>query len=151
MRGTSFAGEFTAPGTPRDVYEFLVDPRRLVTCLPDLKQHEIQDEDHFTVTLRVGLGVVGGPMTMKLEIAEKTEGTHARILGKGKMLGSQVSIDGNFALSQGPDGATMVAWTGNAKLGGYITHLVGGALDRLVQEHLERFVQELEAALTKKQ
>ena len=77
----SFAGEFTVPGATQEVYELLMDPHRLAKCLPDLKRYEVQDQNHFTVTLRVGLGRVRGPMTMKLEIVEKRENSYARMTG----------------------------------------------------------------------
>lgn len=144
----TFAGEFIAPGTPVRVYEFLVDPHRLVKCLPGLKSHEVQDDEHFSVTLRVGLGVVGGPMKMKMEILDKSASCFARILGKGSILNSSVSVSGSFTLSSSGDDATRVRWTGDAKIARYIMHLVGGALNRLVQEHVERFVYALKEELT---
>ena len=82
----SFAGEFTVPGATQEVYELLMDPHRLAKCLPDLKRYEVQDQNHFSVTLRVGLGRVRGPMTMKLEIVEKRENSYARMTGKGTVL-----------------------------------------------------------------
>ena len=141
----SFAGEFTVPGATQEVYELLMDPHRLAKCLPDLKRYEVQDQNHFTVTLRVGLGRVRGPMTMKLEIVEKRENSYARMTGKGTVLNSKVNIDGNFTLSAEASGATLVKWTGNAKLGAHLTHVAGGLLDRLVPSYIEQFVRAVEA------
>ncbi len=143
----SFSGEFTVPRTPQEVYEFLVDPHRLVKCLPDLMRYEVQDQDHFNVTVRVGVGRVRGPMRMKVEIAERREGSYARILGKGSMINSQISIDGSFNLSETASGSTLVSWTGNAKLGAFLMQLVGGLLDQLVQDNLQRFVRALEVEM----
>ena len=141
----SFAGEFTVPCTAQEVYELLMDPHRLSKCLPDLKRYEVQDQNHFSVTLRVGLGRVRGPMTIKLEIVEKMENSYARMTGKGILLNSMVNTDGNFTLSAAADGATLVKWTGNAKLGAYLTHVIGGLLDRLVSNFIEQFVRAVEA------
>ena len=145
----SFAGEFTVPGATQEVYELLMGPHRLSKCLPDLKRYEVQDPNHFSVTLRVGLGRVRGPMTMKLEIVEKRENSYARIAGKGTVLNSKVNIDGNFTLSAEADGATLVKWAGNAKLGAHLTQLAGGLLDKLVPAYIEQFVRALEAEATR--
>lgn len=146
----SFSGEFTVPCDSRQAYEFLVDPNRLVKCLPDLKSHEVKDLDHFNAVLRVGVGRLHGPMNMKMEIVEKRECTYARIAGSGSMFGSRVSVDGNFTLCDSGDGTTVVKWSGNAKLGAYLMHLVGGLLDKLVQEHLDRFVCSIQSEMTGK-
>ncbi|MEK7281847.1 MAG: SRPBCC domain-containing protein [Chloroflexota bacterium] len=141
----SFVGEFTVPCTANEVYQLLMDPHRLAKCLPDLKRYEVQDEDNFSVTLRVGLGRVRGPMTVKLEIVEKRENSYARIKGKSTMLSSQVYIDGNFTLLPTADGGTLVKWTGNAKLGAYLMHVAGGLLEGLVSETIEQFVRTVKA------
>lgn len=143
----SFGGEFIVPGTPGEVYQFLLDPHCLVKCLPDLKDYEVQDQDHFKITLRVGLGRIRGPMSMKMEIADKIENRHARIVGKGSMLSSGVNMDGSFSLSEGEKGTTRVKWMGNAKIGAYLAQLIGGLLDGLVQDNLEQFVRAVEAEL----
>lgn len=141
----NFTGEFTVPCATQEVYALLMDPHRLAKCLPDLKRYEVQDPDHFSVTLGVGLGRVRGPMTMKLEFVERTENRYARMTGKGTLLNSKVNIEGNFMLSAAADGATLVKWTGNAKLGVYLTQLTGGILDRLVPGYVEQFVRAVEA------
>ncbi|MBI4286498.1 MAG: SRPBCC family protein [Chloroflexi bacterium] len=143
----SFSGEFTMPRPPGDIYAFLVAPHRLVTCLPEVIRYEVKDQDHFTVTLRVGIGRVRGPLSMRMEITEKREGSYARILGKGSMVKSQISIDGDFTLSDAEEGTTRVRWTGNARIGTFLMQLIGSHLDQLVRENLQQFVQTLQAQI----
>ncbi len=140
----SFSGEFTISRPSEQVYDFLVVPHRLVECLPGLMRYEVQDQDHFSVTLRVGVGRVRGPMTMKIEIGEKRQGSYARLVAKGSMVKSQISIDGSFSLSETAEGTTCVSWAANAKLGILLTQLLGGLLHRTVQDNLEQFVRALE-------
>jgi carbon monoxide dehydrogenase subunit G len=141
----SFAGEFTVPCTTQEIYELLMDPHRVAKCVPDLKHYEIHDQSHFSVTVRVGMGRVRGPITMQLEFVEKRENSYARLTGKGTLLKSRVNIDGNFTLSAAAEGATLVKWAGDAKLGTYLTQVAGGLIDKLITASIEQFVRALQA------
>lgn len=143
----SFAGEFRVPRAPGEVYLFLADPSCLVKCIPELKRHEIQDREHFTATLSVGLGRVKGLITVKLAVVDKKDGSHVRILGKGSMLNSKVDVDGSFTMCEDAAGATRVRWTGNAKIGAYLMSIAGGLLDKLVEENACRFVQAVQTEM----
>lgn len=140
----SFSGEFTLRRSPPEVYKFLADPACLTRCIPGLKGCEIQDSKHYAVTLQVGLGRVRGPIRLALENVEARECSHIRVLGKGTMLRSNLQVEGWVTLGELPGGATCVKWAGHAKLGAYLSDLVGPALDGLVQGNVRRFVRALE-------
>lgn len=144
----SFSGEFTVSCPPERVYDFLVMPHRLVECLPGLMRYEVQDQDHFRVTLRVGVGRVRGPMTMKIEITEKRQGSYARLVAKGSLIKSPISVDGGFNLAETAESTTRVSWSASAKLGVFLTQLLGGRLSQVVQDNLQQFVGALETKMT---
>lgn len=144
----SYSGEFSVPCKCFEVYEFLMDPHRLAKCLSDVKNYEVQDSEHFSITIKVGVGRIKGPMGMNMEIADKKPNQSARITGKGKLLNKPLQIDSNFSLVDIPDGATLVKWTANAKLSVYLMTIVGGLAGPLVKEYVERFVKSVEAVMT---
>ena len=146
----NFSGEFTVSHVPKQVYDFLVVPYRLVENLPGLMRCDVQDQDHFSVTLRVGVGRVRGPMTMKIEISEKRQGSYARLTAKGSMVKSPISVDGSFNLSEMVEGTTCVSWVASVKLGIFLRQLLGGLLHKIIQDNLQQFVQALELKMMQK-
>jgi len=49
--------ELTAP--VEAVWRFLLDPQRVVTCLPGAELERVVDESHFEGAVKVKLGAVG--------------------------------------------------------------------------------------------
>ena len=64
-------GQFNIAARPEDVYAYLTDPHQVSRQTPDVAAVEIQDEDHFSVTARVGVAHIKGTMVMKLEIRDR--------------------------------------------------------------------------------
>ena len=48
-------GQFSVKATRDEVYAFLTDPYSVSRHMPDVKDVQIEDSDHFTVTARVGI------------------------------------------------------------------------------------------------
>jgi hypothetical protein len=140
-------GEFTIAAPLEEVYRFLVDPSRLAPCLPDLRNYEVKDSDHFTVTIRVGVAHIRGPITFHLAIVGREEPRCARFAGKGSGMGSVVDIQCRFRLEEAADGATLVQWDGQAIIGGTLMSIAGGLLEPLARRQAERFIQSLKAGL----
>ena len=140
-------GEFTVSRPPQEVYDFLVDPHQVIPCMPDVQRHEVHDQDHFTVTVRVGISHMRGPMTLRMEIVDKEAPRRAKIMGRGTGMGSMVNMESDFALEDIGSGATRVKWTGETKIGGRIISLAGGLLEPVARANAERFIQALETAL----
>lgn len=140
-------GEFTVPGSPQDVFDFFTTPERIIRCLPDLQKHEVHDRDHFTVTVKVGISHMKGPMTTKLEVVEKHPPRYARLVGKGSGLGSTVNTETAFTLEDTGGGQTRVKWEGEAKIGGRVAAIAGGLMEPVARANTERFIKAIEGAL----
>ena len=140
-------GEFTVHRSAQKVFDFLVDPYQVIPCMSDVQCYEVHDQEHFTVTVRVGISYMRGPMTLRMEIVDKEAPQRARIVGRGTGMGSMVNMESIFALEDVGDGITRVKWTGETKIGGRIISLAGGLLEPVARANAERFIQALEAML----
>ena len=91
-------GQFTVGARPEDVYAYLTDPRQVSRQMPDVAAVEIQDDDHFSVTARVGVAHIKGTMVMKLEIRDRQPPVSTTVVGKGSGLASVVDMVTSFRL-----------------------------------------------------
>ena len=65
-----FGGEFEVQKKPEEVYDFLTDPKKFGPLLPDFQSMTVQDSNHFTVKLNVGISYIKGTADVKMELAQ---------------------------------------------------------------------------------
>ena len=141
-------GQFTVAGEPADVYAFLTDPSRVSRHMPDVQEVAIADADHFTVTARVGISHIKGPMVMKLEIRDRQPPVSTVVVGKGTGLGSIVDMTTSFRLEPSGDGQTVVHWQGDVKIAGKIAAFgPQGLLDRIARKNIDAFIEGIRGGL----
>ena len=111
-------GQFNVKAEPAEVYAFLTDPRKVSSHLPDVTNVDIQDNDHFTVTARVGVSHIRGTMIVKLAIRDRRPPVSTTIVGKGSGLASVVDLVTSFRLEPAGAVETVVHWQGEVTISG---------------------------------
>lgn len=143
-------GDFTVNRSPSDVYAFLTDPARVSRFMPDVTKVDIQDQDHFTVTARVGVSHVKGTMVMKLEIRDRRPPVSTTVVGKGAGLGSVVDMVTSFTLEPESGGGTLVRWRGDVTIGGRLAAFgPQGLLDRIARKNVDTFIEGIRGGLVR--
>ena len=89
-----FAGDFEVKRTPDEVYDFLSDPNKFASLLPDFQGLSIQDPTHFTVKVNVGISYIRGTAEIKMELVESDRPKRALYKGQGSMAGGNVALTG---------------------------------------------------------
>lgn len=141
-------GQFTVTAPPPTVYEFLTDPAAVSRHMPDVQDVIIEDQDHFTVTARVGISHIKGSMTMKLEIRDRQPPVSTTVVGKGNGLASVVDMVTSFRLEDAPAGGTVVHWTGDVKIAGKLAAFgPQGLLDRIARKNIDTFIEGIRSGL----
>jgi len=141
-----FDGEFEVQRSPEEVYEFLIDPQRFAPLLPEFQAVSVQDAEHFSVKVNVGISHIKGLADVKMRLAEARRPERARYEGQGSVAGGNVSMVAGFDLS--PAGAgTKVAWRGEAQVFGRLTSVAGGLLQPLGKKQIQKLIDSLQAAL----
>ena len=107
----------------------------------------VQDATHFTVKVRVGVGNIRGSAEIKMELAEAVRPQRALYKGKGTAVGSQITVSAGFDLSP-VDGATRIAWQGEAGVFGKLASMAGGMLEPLGKKNIQKLIDGLQWALT---
>jgi carbon monoxide dehydrogenase subunit G len=130
------------------VWEFIVNPSKIAKCLPELKSLELEGEDRFVATVRVGVGLIKGDFKFNLAIVEKQAPNRARLKGSGSGSGSSIDIDTSIQLAEVPNG-TKLDYQADVKIGGIMAglgqRLIGGATEQAMTQMFECVRTELEA------
>jgi len=119
-------------------FESLSDPQFMISTIPDLQSYKIIDREHFEAKIKVGISVVRGTVDMKFQLADKTGGNHARLIGDGSGAGSRLHIESILDLSPDNDG-TKMSWSADADLGG----LMAGIGSQILKSQSEKQVSQI--------
>jgi len=141
-----FAGEFEAKKKPEEIYDFLTDPNKFASLLPDFQGLTVQDATHFTVRVNVGISYIKGTADVKMELTEAQRPQRAQYKGQGSMAGGNVALVAGFDLS-GSETGTKVAWQGEAQIFGSLASVAGGLLEPLGKKQVQKLIDALQAAL----
>lgn len=141
-------GRFSVKASREEVYDFLTDPRKVSRHMPDVKEVELEDSDHFTVKARVGIAHIHGTMVMKLAITERQPPIGTTVTGKGAGLASVVDMVTSFTLETSEGGETVVNWRGDLNIAGKLAAFgPQGLLDRMGRKNVERFIDGIKGGI----
>ena len=140
-------GRFRVTANQQAVYDFLTDPARVTSHMPDVQQVEIEDQDRFTVRVRVGISHIKGTMVMKLTIADRQPPVSTKVIGKGTGLASVVDMVTSFTLET-EGGDTIVHWQGDVNVAGSLAAFgPQGLLDRMARKNVELFIDGIKGGI----
>ena len=141
-----FAGAFDVQRTPEEVYDFLTDPNKFGPLLPEFRGLTVEDAEHFSVKVNVGISYIKGIADVKMQLSDSQRPTRAQYKGQGSVAGGNVSMVAAFNLAASGAG-TKVAWEGEAQVFGRLTSVAGGLLEPLGRKQVQKLIDGLQAAL----
>ncbi|MFZ0799203.1 MAG: SRPBCC domain-containing protein [Terriglobales bacterium] len=153
-----FSGEFEVKKNPEEVYDFLTDPNRFASLLPDFQNLIVQDATHFTLKVKVGISYIKGSADVKIELAEADRPRRAQYTGHGAVAGGSVTVVAAFDLLPVANSVaegivvetvigTKVNWQGEAQIFGRLASAAGGMLEPLGKKQIQKLIDGLQAAL----
>jgi carbon monoxide dehydrogenase subunit G len=134
-----FEGAYSLKAPKEKVFDLLMNPKELSTCMPDLQRLDVKSPDEFTVIVKVGVAFIKGDFTLNFKVTEKNPSTHAKLVAHGSGMGSVVDLDTNMDLSDEGNVGTLMKWQADARVGGRIAS-VG---QRLLNTQAEKIVKQL--------
>lgn len=141
-----FAGVFDVRRTPEEVYDFLTDPNKFAPLLPEFRGVSVEDGEHFTVKVNVGISYIKGIADVKMHLSESDRPKRAQYKGQGSVAGGNVTMVAAFDLAAAGEG-TKVVWEGEAQVFGRLTSVAGGLLEPLGKKQVQKLIDGLQAAL----
>jgi hypothetical protein len=139
-------GSFETRTSRKAVWDFLLTPKDIAPCFPDLQTLDVLGPDSFRAKVRVGLGLVKGNMDFEFHIVDQVPPRSAKLVGTGRGVGSSVGIQTGFTLDELGSGCR-VGWVADVTMGGIIAGLGSRLLDstsgRMVEQVVENFKSKL--------
>src|SRR5262249_14547631 len=140
------AGSYTFNAPPDRVWDLLMDPAVLSSCIPGCEGFEQDGENRYKVTMSVGLASVTGTYTGAVSLADIVPHTSYRLVAEGE--GRPGFVKGSSAVALRAQGdATIVDVAGSVQAGGAIARLGQRLIGSVAKVMMDRFFSCLQSKL----
>jgi carbon monoxide dehydrogenase subunit G len=123
------------------VWDYLTDPQQVGQCAPGVAEVEVFDDGQkFRAIVAVGFGTVKARFVGEAEWLERDAPHRARLRAHGTAPGgSAADVLGEMSLSDGPDGATHMAWTSEVTVLGQLASVASRLMQPVSQKLVQQF------------
>ena len=134
---------------PEAVWGFLLDPRRLASCIPGCEALEVVDERTYRVRLTVRVGFLATTQDVRMTVVETEPPRRLVAEGRGEdaRLGSQVDVRSTLELVPAGAGATTVAYRSEVKVLGRLGSVGDAVMKVKAREMAGQFAERVRAAI----
>lgn len=130
------------------VWNFLVDPRQVVQCLPGVKLTEIKDDRTFMGAMTVKIGPVSMSFTGQVQITEQDDAQHrVRMAGEGKEGGGFMKGSMSSQLVSLPNAATEVSVRTDVEIAGRALQFGKGLIQPIMKQQFQKFAESVKKLL----
>ncbi len=130
------SGSYTFAAPPDRVWDLLMDPSVISSCIPGCNGFEPEGEDRYRVKLTIALAAITGTYDGTVVIADKIPGTSYRLMIEGR--GRPGFVKGSAALALRAQGSeTVVDVTGKVEVGGPVARVgqrLLGSVSKMMQD-----------------
>jgi len=131
-------GSYLLPGTPGQVWAFLMDPARLAKCLPGCERLEPDGPDRYKAAVKFALAAISGKYAGSLEFTEKKPPRSLRMKIEGKGVPGFMKGEGDLELVD-KRGQTELHYRGEAQVGGLIAAVGQRMIDAAARKIIQQF------------
>ena len=141
------AGTYTFNAPPDRVWNILMDPQVISSCIPGCEAFEPLGEDRYKARLNVALAAITGTYEGTVVLADKVSGKSYRLTAEGQ--GRPGSVKGSAAVSLRPEGnVTVVDVQGTVQAAGPVARVGQRLLAGVSKMMMDRFFACLQGKLT---
>lgn len=139
-------GSYTLNAPIDKVWAFLMDPDSIAKVMPGCEELKETEPDTFEGTLNIGVAAVKGVYSGSVQLLDKSEPTHYRMLIDGS--GKRGFVKGEATIDlEAQEGATVLTYDADTQVGGLIANvgqrMIGGAAKLIINQSLKKLQQEL--------
>ena len=115
-------GSYTFNASPQRVWDLLMDPAVIASCIPGCESLEPDGDDRYRARLKVALAAITGSYDGTVTLSDKAPPNSYRLTVEGQ--GKPGFVKGNATIALRSDGAnTIVDVGGTVEAGGMIARL----------------------------
>ena len=147
--GRALTGDGSAalPGTPDEIWDFLLDPEKLASIIPGCHELKKAGDNAYRADVTLGAGPVKGRFTANVRLSDMTRPRSLNI--SGSLLGALGTSQGSGTITLQPvEGGTEVNYTYAVSLSGKVAAVGGRMLDGAARTIIGRFFKNLISVLT---
>jgi carbon monoxide dehydrogenase subunit G len=139
-------GTYTFNARADRVWDVLMNPEAISSCIPGCDRFEPDGEDRYKVTLTVAMAAITGSYNGTVELTDKTPQQSYRLVMEGQ--GRPGFVKGTSVISLRPEGATTaVDVSGAVHTGGPIARLGQRLIGGVAKMTMDRFFACLKARI----
>jgi len=115
-------GSYTFTAPPQRVWDLLMDPAVIASCIPGCESLEPEGEDRYRARLKVALAAITGSYDGTVALSDKNPPNSYRLTVEGQ--GKPGFVKGNAMITMRADGAaTIIDVSGTVETGGMIARM----------------------------
>ena len=141
---------FSVQAPVEAVWAYLVDPRRVVTCLPGAELTEVQDERTFLGDVKVKVGAITVTYRGRVHLAEvDVPGRRVKMIGEGRESAGAGSakLTMESHLASAPGGGCEVVVQAEVNVVGRLVQLGRGMIEQVAHQLFQQFAACVRATL----
>lgn len=131
-------GQEQIKAPPSVVWAFMHDPEQVATCIPEIQDIRLRDDQHVEATITVGQGFFKGKVGLLIGVIPEVSQQQIKVNITGSGLGSNLKLDANTHVQDNNDGTTTLDWDGEAEMNGPLTKLGGNAAETEAEKMMSR-------------
>ena len=137
---------YAFPGPPQKVWDLLLDPESLRTCIPGVESLTETSPDHWDAVMRVGVAAIKGTYKGKVGIIDKMPPNSYTLQIEGS--GGPGFVKGTAKITLEPEGdGTKVSVDGDGQVGGMLAgvgqRMLPGVAKMLMNQFFECLIGKL--------
>jgi carbon monoxide dehydrogenase subunit G len=141
-------GVYSFPAAPEKVWELLLDPESLRSCIPGAESLTETSPDHWDAVMKVGVAAIRGTYKGKVAIVDQRPPTQYTLQIEGS--GGPGFVKGTAVVTLEPDGeGTRVKVEGDGQVGGMLAgvgqRMLPGVAKMLMNQFFECLITRLGA------
>jgi carbon monoxide dehydrogenase subunit G len=142
-------GKFTLKAPIKEVWDFLLEPGTLASCIPGAEKMEAVDDKTWEGTIKQKVGPISVKLNFTQSFTEADPPKHLKAVGRGSAAGGAGTFSQETAvdLSETGQGETEVSYTSNVSLVGRLATFGERIMRAKVKSVGEEFTNNLQKKL----
>lgn len=132
------SGSYTVQAPRQEVWDRLLDPDSLASCLPGVEKLDKTGENEYDMAMNVGVGMIRGTYEGKVRLSNINEPTDYQMYVEGSGRPGFVKGTGTVQLAESDSNATEITYEGDVEVGGP----VGSVAQRMLGSVSKRMVDQ---------
>jgi carbon monoxide dehydrogenase subunit G len=131
-----FDGTFEVKAPREKLYNLLMDPNQVSSCMPGFKGIEITSPEDYTIVLKVGVAFIKTEVKMHMLVKEAQSPSHAKLVGSGVSSSGNLDMEVTADLAE-ENGQTTMKWAAEANVSGKLAsmgqRMITGQAEKIIK------------------